>query len=134
MLKKNWPQIDADECGLTTKKLSPFICVYQRLKLVAGLPPTVAAAARALGLGTGFVYIERPSIKIFAVQCRDRLVALTVVRHLDKPKTSGLSRITIRANVHTRNGSMSLKEGSNCIFGRPKTEVSDIDILHRIFL
>jgi hypothetical protein len=89
-----------------------------------------ATAAGTLGLGTGFVDAQCPAVEVGAVQRGNRTIAFGIVRHFDKPESTRLSRIAIRNDVDATYGSMGLEQSSKRVFGSPKAEVSDKDILH----
>ena|ERR1043166_7528487 len=80
-----------------------------RCENLPALAETAATATRtgAVGLWAGFIDIQRSTIDGYTVQGRNGLFTLAIVVHLDKSKTAGLSRIAIRADVDSSNGSMS---------------------------
>src|SRR5579859_2800231 len=68
-----------------------------------------ATRAGAVRLWTGFVDVERSAVDGYTVQGSNGLFTLAIVVHFDKSKTSGLSRITIRADIDSSNGSVRCK-------------------------
>jgi len=65
-----------------------------------------AASAGAFRLGTGFVDVQRSTVDGYTVQSSNSFFAFTIIVHFDKSKTSGLSGITIRADVDSSDGSV----------------------------
>ena len=73
---------------------------YREKSLPAGFAPLTAAAAATttagsarkaatstattFGLGTRFVHIQRATIEVSAVQCRDCLIRLSGIAHFDE--------------------------------------------------
>jgi len=91
---------------------------------MAGAVATISAARSAVCFWTGFVDVQRPAVKIGAIQGRDGPVAFRVVAHFNESKTSGLSGIPVGHDTDTIDVSMRLKQGSNRILGSTEAEVS----------
>ena len=98
----------------------------------AGAAAESASAATTLGLGTRFVDVERPSIKVGAVQTGDGLVGLTVVRHFDKCKTARTAGITIGYDIHSRNAAVRLEERADGGISGIKIQIAYKNILHSV--
>src|ERR1017187_3343772 len=92
------------------------------------------AAARTVGLGAGFVDVQRAAIQFAAVDGGNCLFGFCIVGHFHKPKASGLSGVTIGTDVDTVYGAVSFKQGSDGSFRDPKTEVAYKNVLHDLLI
>jgi hypothetical protein len=95
----------------------------------AAATPSVPATT-ASGLRAGFIDVERPATDLVSVHAADCSLALTVVAHLDKSKTSWLSCIAVRYDIHPVNCAVGLKQRTDILLGRPKTQVPDENVFH----
>ena len=112
-------------------RLADKLDANMQLSRQANLPALSArAAARPLGLWTGFIDVQRSAVKVFAVQSVDCLLAFTVVAHVDKCKTPALSRIAISDDVYPVNPSVSFEQCTDGLFCGSETEVSYKNALH----
>src|SRR5579863_3269503 len=102
------------------------------------LPAPAAASATAarptIGFGSRFVDVQGPAVQVAAVQFRDGAVGIRIRAHLDETETAGLAGIAVGNDAYLFDGPVSLKQGSDGVFGCPKVEVPHKDILHSIFL
>ena len=89
------------------------ICCHLQIEVISERLPAfaieAAATAGALRFWTRFVDVQCSAIDGCTVQSRYGFFTLTVVIHLDKTKTSWLSRITIRADIDASNSSVGFK-------------------------
>jgi hypothetical protein len=99
--------------------------VLRRGYLPAILPRAAAAistVARApLRLRPSFVYVQRPSIEVFAVEPIDRGIPFRFNAHLDECESPGLSRVTVRNDIYPIDRAIWFEEGTNRSFGRAET-------------
>src|SRR5437763_10087266 len=99
------------------------------MKLPAGLFATVTSAAVSSarsprGLRTSFIDIQRSAVNIRSVERSDSFVGFARIAHFDKCKTSSLSRVAIRHDVHPINAAVSFKKRTNLLFACREAEVS----------
>ena len=73
-------------------------------------PATVPSPPATRGLRTGFIHVQCSAVNIRPVQGTNCLVGFARVAHLDKCKTSRLSRVTICHDVHPINSAVGLKK------------------------
>jgi hypothetical protein len=88
-----------------------------------------SAAAAALPLGTGFIHIQCTSFEIRAVQGSDSPVGFFGVAHLDKRKATRAAGITIRNQIDTIDGSITLENRANRRIGSGKIQIAYKNIL-----
>jgi hypothetical protein len=118
---------------MTVFHLPEKVCsIGCRAELPAIVPPaaTTTAARSAVGLGTGFVDVQRSPVEFPAVQFRDGAIRVRVGAHLDKTKPSCLTGIAIRDNTDSLDGPVCLEQRAYRIFGGTEAEVSNKNILH----
>src|SRR5580704_7738767 len=89
-----------------------------------------AAAGSAIRFRTSFVDRQCASIEFPAAEGFDGAIPFRIDSHLDEGKTLLLSCIAVRDDADAIDGSVFLKQGSNRVFGRVKTEISYKNILH----
>src|SRR5690348_3566148 len=58
-------------------------------------PEAAAATATAFAFRARFVHVQRPAVELSSVDCRDRLVRLGRVAHLDKCKAAGAAGFAV---------------------------------------
>src|SRR5450759_2347349 len=116
------PTIGANPCQMQKLQapdpLSRERCFIYRLPALTAATTT---AARTIGLRTSLVDVQRAAIQFPAVNRGNCLLGFSIVSHLHKPKSSGLSGVTIGTDVDTVYGAVSFKEGSDGSFRDPKT-------------
>ncbi len=97
-----------------------------------GLPPSsatlCAATTSAFGFGARFVYIDRASPKLSAVEPRDGLLALFVIRHFDEAEASRPACLAISQNARTLHMSISFEKLAQLVFGRVEAEIANEDV------
>jgi len=79
------------------------------------------------------VNVQRPAIKIRAVDGGNGLFAFAIVPHLYEAKTTRLPGFPIRHDVHTINSTVGFEQCTHRFFRRPKTEVSNVNIFQVYF-
>ena len=92
---------------------------------------TAATGITALGSWTSFVYRNRPSTQIGAVQCCDRSVCLCAVSHFHKAEAAQTTAKLIPDQIYFANRSILSKSLSQIVFACTKGEVSHVDIQMR---
>ncbi len=105
---------------------------YQRLLLrpPSRYPPPPDPRS---GFGrASFTLSARPSRSptVESVDCR---VPFRIDAHFDEGESPGLSGVAIRHYVNALYGSLRIKHGAECIFGRPEAEITYKNILHFSF-
>src|SRR5512132_4082577 len=109
-----------------------------RLRLPAILPAAAAtatvaatAAARtAIRFGTRFVDIQGSAVQIPAVQTVNRRIRFRIAAHFHESEASSLPCVAVRDDIYTLDGAVRFKHGTNRLFGRSETEISNKNVLH----
>ena len=60
----------------------------------------------------------------------DRFIALSIVCHLNEAEAARLAGVAIRNDVDTIDSTVGFKQRTDRFFRSPKTEVSNVNILH----
>jgi hypothetical protein len=89
-----------------------------------------AAASATCALRTSFVDVQRSAANFFPIHGVNCAIALRIVRHLDKGKPSGLTRITVGDDIYTVHAAVRFKQRTDVLFGCAETQVSNKNILH----
>jgi hypothetical protein len=101
--------------------------------LAATAVATMAAATTAeptVFLRTRFVDLQISTVEFSSIQSSDCTLRFIVPAHLNESKASGLSRITVRDQVYSFNGSILFEQRSNVCFGCAEAKVSNKYIFH----
>src|SRR5580704_2572829 len=96
----------------------------------AAIATSPAAAGSTLRFRTSFINSKRTAIKFPAAEGFDGTIPFRVHAHFDEGKALLLPRIAVRNNTDAIDSSVFLKQGSDRVFGRVKTEISYKNILH----
>jgi hypothetical protein len=96
----------------------------------AAASAATTAAGATSAFRTSFVDVERSAANFFPVHGVNRAIPLRIVRHLDKGKPSGLTRIAVGHNVYTIHTAVRFKQRTDVLFGCAETQVSNKNILH----
>src|SRR5207302_114469 len=129
---------NSDRVAIAISSILPGGMAEERRRLpafpaVASAPAAATAASAAVRLWTSFVDVHGSAVEIRAVESIDRFFPFGIVGHLDETKSAGLPRISIGNDVHAAYDAVSFKEGPDCVFGRPKTQVPHKDVFHNVF-
>jgi len=107
------------------------------VSIASALPAPAAAssavsttAAAPVFFGTSFVDVDRPSVKLSAVQFGNSPICFGGIGHFDESEPSGLPRIAVGHNTDALNRAIGFKQRSNRVFGCSKAEVPYKNILH----
>jgi len=107
------------------------------VSIASALPAPAAAssavsttAAAPVFFGTSFVDVDRPSVKLSAVQFGNSPICFGGIGHFDESESSGLPRIAVGHNTDALNRAIGFKQRSNRVFGCSKAEVPYKNILH----
>jgi hypothetical protein len=96
------------------------------------LPPSSATlratTTGAFGFGARFVYIDRASPKLSAIEPRDSLLAFFVIRHFDETEASRPACLAISQNARTLHMSIRLEKLAQLVFGRVEAEIANEDV------
>jgi hypothetical protein len=97
---------------------------------VAAMPAAAATAKPAVFLRTGFVDLQISAVEFSSIKSSDCTLGFIVSAHLNESKASGLSRVAIRDQVYTFNGSILFEQRSNVCLGCAEAKISNKYILH----
>jgi hypothetical protein len=93
------------------------------------IPATTTPSSPAFDFGACFVYIERPSADLGAIESCDGFVSLFCVGHFDKAETARASGVAIIHNTYAVHLSVSFEELSQFFFRSIEVQVPHKDIL-----
>src|SRR5579871_270137 len=115
----------AHKKGLT-KRFLPAVAVPAATAAAFPAP----TAAHAFGLGPRLVDIDRAPAQLASVQCRDRLFAIFVARHLDESEPSRAPRVAVGHDAHAVHLSVSFECLAQLIFVGVEAEIPHKNIFH----
>lgn len=96
-------------------------------------PTATTGAPTAVGLGTGFVYVQRTTVNAGAVQSADSAIGFVAVGHFNKGKTTRTAGVTIRDDADAFHGAVFFKPRADGCFRRPEIEIANKDVLQVVF-
>src|ERR1041385_7599553 len=79
--------------------------------VISASTATTATEAAARSLGSGFIYRECASPRVFTIQCCHSFFCFVIVGHLDETEAAGPACVTVSSNRCAVNGSKRLKKG-----------------------
>jgi hypothetical protein len=82
--------------------------------------------------GTGFIYIQRSTVEICAIQLSDGCLSRLRFSHFDKSKTARLARVSVSNDVHALNAAIGSESREKIVLGSLITEISDKYICHDV--
>jgi hypothetical protein len=91
-------------------------------------------AEAAVGLGTGFVHIECPSVQRVTIERGNGLIRLAFIFHLDECETPGTSGFAIGHDSGAINLAVTFEEAADTLFGGVEIQVAYEYVLHSILL
>jgi hypothetical protein len=110
--------------------IASSVSIASALTAPAAASSAVSTTAATVFFGTGFVDVDRPSVKLSAVQFGNRPICFGGIGHFDESETSGLAGIAVGHNAYALNRAIRFKQRSNRVFGCSKAEVPYKNILH----
>jgi hypothetical protein len=94
-------------------------------------PATTAATTEAaVGLGTGFVYVESTSVQGVPIEGGNGLVRFAFVFHFDECETAGTSGLAICHDSGAINLAVAFEEASDALLGCVEIQVAYEYVLH----
>src|SRR5580692_9171273 len=94
------------------------------------LAATRSTAPRFVRLRLRFVDLQRAPAEFRSVQCRDSLIRLGCIRHLDEPETSGTPCLTVGHDADFFHRTVSLEHRSQLRLSCAVGQIPNINILH----
>jgi hypothetical protein len=82
--------------------------------------------------GTRFIYIQRSTVEIGAIQLSNRGLGCRRVPHFDEREAARLARVPVRDDIHALHIAVSGERRMKIVLGSLKTEISDKYICHRM--
>src|SRR5579875_441416 len=95
-----------------------------------GWAPRTGTTARRFG--TRFVYVQRSTVEIGAIQTGNGRFGSCVIAHFDERETAGLARVPVRHDIHSFDAAVSGESCMKIILGSLETEISDKYVCHRM--
>ena len=95
----------------------------------AEAPPT---GTTTRGFETRFIYIQRSTVEIGAIQLSNRGLGCRRVPHFDEREAAGLARVPVGDHIHALHLAVSGESCVKIILGSLITEISDKYICHRV--
>jgi hypothetical protein len=96
------------------------------------LSPAIPARAKAArtgttprSFGTRFIYIQRSTVEIRAIQLSDSGLGCARVRHFDEREATRLARVPVGDDIHAFHAAVSSESRVKIILGSLITEISD---------
>jgi len=105
-------------------------CLPARLAPLMSVTAAVSSTAATLDPGTSFIDVQCAAFEIRSVQASDGPVGFLSFAHFDKRKAAGAARLTIRHQIDTINGSITLEHYTNRRIGSGKIQIAYKNILH----
>ena len=107
-------------------------CLPARLAPLMSVTAAVSSTAATLDLGTSFIDVQCAAFEIRSVQASDGPVGFLSFAHFDKRKAAGAAGITIRHQIDTINGSITLEHYTNRRIGSGKIQIAYKNTLQRL--
>jgi hypothetical protein len=108
----------------------PTVLTALAATAVATMAAATTTAEPTVFLRTRFVDLQISTVEFSSIQSSDCTLRFIVPAHLNESKASGLSRITVRDQVYSFNGSILFEQRSNVCFGCAEAKVSNKYIFH----
>ena len=103
-------------------------CDYQRDPCRPRFPPEPERRAPEPPpgcFGTRFIYIQRSTVQIGAIQLSNSSLGCPRFRHFDEREAARLARVPVSDNIHALHAAVSSESRVEIIFGSLITEISD---------
>jgi hypothetical protein len=92
------------------------------------------AAKAAVGFRTGFIHVQRASVKGVSIESGNGLIRLAFIFHLDECETAGTAGLTICHDSGAVYLAVPLKEAAYTLFGGIEIQVAYEYVLHSSLL
>jgi hypothetical protein len=91
---------------------------------------TPRTATTTRGFGTGFIYIQRSTVEIGAIQLSNRSLGCRRFRHFNEREAARLARVPVCDDIHALHVAVSGERRMKIVSGSLITEISDKYICH----
>jgi len=82
--------------------------------------------------GTRFIYIQRSTVEIGAIQLSNRGLGCRRFRHFDEREAARLARVPVRDDIHALHVAVSGERRMKIVLGSLITEISDKYVCHSV--
>jgi hypothetical protein len=96
----------------------------------ARTPKPTTATAAPVDFRTRFVDVQAPAAQLAAIECRDGLLGLIVVRHLHERKTPRSARIPVRHDTDAFHCPVDIKKSPYLFFTGAKSQIAYKNLFH----